>query len=85
MSQEKALNEDKLLVVYLFGAAVILGGALLIFGGAWLRSKQWPSMPNPNVEVQTKQLRGFNGISAPYTTIIDRKTGQRSPLIVQTR
>jgi hypothetical protein len=85
MSKEKPLYEDNLLVVYVLGAAVVLGGALLIFGGALLISKQWPLMPNPDVEVQTKHLQGADGITAPYTMIIDRKTGERSPPIVKTR
>jgi hypothetical protein len=85
MSKEKPLYKDNLPVLYVLGAAVILGGALLILAGVWLTSKQWPSMPNPDVEVQTKHLQGFDGITVPYTTIIDRKTGEKSPLIVKTR
>jgi hypothetical protein len=85
MSKEKSLYEDNPLVVYVLGAVVILGVVLLILAGAWLTAKQWPSMPNPDVEVQRKNLQGSDGITAPYTTIIDRKTGERSPPIVKTR
>jgi hypothetical protein len=84
MPKEKALYEDNRPIVFVLGAAVILGVALLILAGAWLTSKQWPTMPNPDVEVQRKHLQGFGGIRVPYTTFIDRKTGQRSPVLAKT-